>query len=96
MIVLVVLSAFAVIALYFMVNEATVVEHKVRRMRGFYSAQAAIMYAQKRLEEGATAAMLNNTIYNINNLNVTLIVEAAGTGGCAASSGFCVDAEVDY
>jgi len=47
--VMLVISALALVALNFMTQESRVAEHKIRRIRGFYAAEAAKIDALERL-----------------------------------------------
>ncbi|MFH1772541.1 MAG: hypothetical protein ABH872_06960 [Candidatus Omnitrophota bacterium] len=44
-----VIAVFTLIALYVMTQEARLAEHKIKRMRAFYAAQAGMIHAQERL-----------------------------------------------
>ncbi|MBU1121853.1 MAG: hypothetical protein ABIH71_02450 [Candidatus Omnitrophota bacterium] len=80
MIVLVVLSGFAVISLYFMSNEARIAEHKVQRMKAFYTVQSAVIDANQRLKIGGAGNSRDNveddinSNFGLNNLNVTMVI----------------------
>jgi len=47
-----VIFTLALSALYLMTNESRIAEHKVRRMRGFYAAQAGLVLALEKLRVG--------------------------------------------
>lgn len=47
-----VIFTLALSALYLMTNESRIAEHKIRRMRGFYAAQAGFVLATEMLRKG--------------------------------------------
>jgi len=61
-----VIFTLALSALYLMTNESRIAEHKVRRMRGFYAAQAGFVLATEQLRKGTwayeTTYCINGTI----------------------------------
>ena len=47
-----VVFTLALSALYLMTNESRIAEHKIKRMRGFYAAQAGFVLAVEQLRNG--------------------------------------------
>jgi len=50
--VLIVLSILAIVALSLMTQESRIAEHKIKRMRAFYAAQAGEIHALEQLRKG--------------------------------------------
>jgi len=53
--ILIIIFTLALVAMYLMTQEARIAEHKIRRMRAFYSAQAAVVDVLERLRRGLPA-----------------------------------------
>jgi Tfp pilus assembly protein PilX len=66
--VLLVLSILALVAVNLMSQESRIAEHKIRRIRAFYAAQAGEVDGLERLRRGTIALPTpgNPTIYTIN------------------------------
>ena len=103
--VMVVLSALALIALYYMTNESRIAEHKIKRMRAIFTAQGGIVHAFERLRREGTApaklAQINQDKPALNGLTADIQVTKRGpnqNSPCpsTAPSDFCVSSTVDY
>ncbi|MCK9615457.1 MAG: hypothetical protein M0R48_08135 [Candidatus Omnitrophica bacterium] len=110
--IMLVVTILAVVALNLMTAESRTAEHKLRRIRGYFAAQGAIVHALERLRREGTA---NATITAINgdhpiftgqdptgatqySITTDINVVARGTGNCASTSPspFCVSATAPY
>jgi Tfp pilus assembly protein PilX len=61
--VMLVISALALIALNFMTQESRVAEHKIRRIRGFYAAEAAKIDALERLRRNIAPTTIVSGVF---------------------------------
>lgn len=52
--VMLVMAVLVITVLYLMSNEGRITEHKIRRIRGFFAAQAGIVHALEQLRKGET------------------------------------------
>ncbi len=91
----------ALVALYLMTQQSRLAEHKIKRMRGFFAAQAGIVHALEELRNGRNPDGTNINIgqgimgYPAAGLTVDIDVGAVGTGGAPAGTR-PVSATVDY
>lgn len=72
----IIIAVIAAIALLLMTNQARITEAQIKRIRAFYTAQAAVLHTIQELRKGnplPTSETLNNLTANIN-------VEASGSG----------------
>lgn len=79
--VIILVSLFAIGAIRIMGNEAMIVEHKIQRMRAFYTAKAGVTHA---LEVRRTGGDPNGTI-TLNGLDADIQVNSCAGGGCPAT-----------
>jgi type II secretory pathway pseudopilin PulG len=112
MVVVIVLSAFAFIALYYMTNEARLTEHKIKRMRVFYAQQEALLYANQLIiteikndpnKQPAAVKQdveteLTNNPFTVNGIDVDISILLSTDDGCnpPAGSDYCLSAVVEY
>ncbi len=100
--IMIVVILLALVATYLMVQNAYINEHKVRRIKAMYAAQAGIIHALERLRREGTSAStivdINNDDPNIDGIAVDIEVIPKGTPGCPITipSDFCVKATVSY
>ena len=108
--IMLVLSTLAIVALSLMTSESRIAEHKIKRTRAYYAAQAGIVDGLEQLRKGAIALPATGTSYPItipgNSRPTTVVIVAKGqtfnVGGspytCAddAPSPYCVFATIDY
>ena len=93
--VMIVISALAFVAVYLMTQESRIAEHKIRRMRGYFAAQAGVVDALERLRTGNSPGGTECTTFpptvgdskceydlaqQVNNLDVTVIIHKAKSG----------------
>jgi Tfp pilus assembly protein PilX len=96
-----VIFTLALVALYLMTQQSRIAEHKVRRMRGFFAAQAGTVHALEQLRNGVdpngTSVNIGATLvgYPTAGLSVGIAVGAVGVGGAPAGTR-AVSATVDY
>ena len=50
--VMIIIFTLALVALYLMTQESRIAEHKVRRVRAFFAAQAGVVHALEQLRKG--------------------------------------------
>lgn len=96
--VMLVLFTLAVSALYLMTNEGRITEHKIKRIRGLYAAQAGIVHTLEQLRKGApldASIVIGAGIdgYPAAGLTVNIIYTPGGTGPGGTNP---VTATVDY
>ncbi|MFA5007831.1 MAG: hypothetical protein WC546_01255 [Candidatus Omnitrophota bacterium] len=100
--IMLVVSILAVVALNLMTVESRTAEHKLRRTRGYFAAQGAIVHALERLRRDGTAAAtitsINSDDPNIGDIPTNITVIARGSAGCPGTSPspFCVNATATY
>ena len=61
-----VISALALAALHLMTQESRIVEHKIKRNRAFYAAQAGMVLALEKLRKGDWSGIPAGRLYCIN------------------------------
>lgn len=66
--ILVVIAILSLVAIYLMTQQAYITEHKIRRMRAFYAAQAGIVHILEQLRKGETPA----TTITVDGITVTI------------------------
>ena len=82
--VVILVSLFAIGAIRIMGNEAMIVEHKINRMRAFYTARAATAHAVEQLRNGVDPS--GNYANFLNGLDVTIQVSPCVGAGCPATN----------
>lgn len=73
--VFIVIATFALTASFFMRQQLQLTEHKIRRMRAFYAAKAAMIYALAELGKGNNP---DGMVITVNNLDIQVAVNPAG------------------
>lgn len=92
--VIILVSLFAIGAIRIMGNEAMIVEHKIQRMKAYYTARAATTYALEELRTGGDPSGTKPNF--LNNLDVVIQVNPCAGGGCPASDLSEVVVTVNY
>lgn len=85
--VMTIISILILVALHLMSQESRLAEHKIRRMRAFFAAQAGIVHALERLREGAYPNPGDGETISVGNpadqgypINVYITVGGTGIG----------------
>ncbi|MBN3041285.1 MAG: hypothetical protein JW867_09150 [Candidatus Omnitrophica bacterium] len=78
--IMVVLSTLALVALYLMTQEARITEHKIRRIRAFFTARAAMVQALEDLRNGVSVGTINSTTVCLNRFRATINVDTSHSG----------------
>jgi len=85
----IIIALLSIGAIYLMGNQAFVAEHKIRRLRGYYTAKAGVIHALEELRKGRNP---DNTSITLNNMQAKIKVNSRSPySGCKT-----VSVTVDY
>jgi len=87
--IIIMIALLSIGAIYLMGNQAFVAEHKIRRLRAYYTAKAGLIHALEELRRGRN---LTNTSIRLNGMNAAITVNPGGPyPGCRT-----ISVTVDY
>ena len=99
--VMLVIFTLALAALFLMTQESRIAEHKIKRTRAFFAAQAGMIFALDSLRNGANPSGTINigagiTGYPAAGLPVLITYPGAGGAGAGPGGTDPIDIRVDY